>query len=365
MQLKDFEKELNKCSKCGLCQSVCPLYEISKNDCAVSKGKFVMLHGVVKGDLELSKNIDKYLNMCLRCGKCTNFCPSNIDACKIFNVAKQDYMKNKFLSKILYFIQSRFVFLLIIDLLSFFTSFFRPKRYECKAPKTVVLYFKGCVNKIFPNTDRYINKILKNTDIKILEANFDCCGLPFLSDGNIKRFEQCAKNNIKKFDCDYDYLVTDCASCESTILDYPKYFENCSINTEKFLNWGDLIAKENIKFVFKSPVKITFHKPCHLKSDAFFEKIIQNCENVQYIRSKGDDDCCGFAGSFALKQNKLSKLIMKKKAQNIIDSGAQYVVTTCPSCLLGLRCGLKLKNAKNTKVIGLLEFLSKADKIIY
>lgn len=47
-KLEDFKEDINKCSKCGLCQSVCPVYKITGNDCAVSRGKFVMLDGVLK-----------------------------------------------------------------------------------------------------------------------------------------------------------------------------------------------------------------------------------------------------------------------------------------------------------------------------
>ena len=44
------------------------------------------------------------------------------------------------------------------------------------------------------------------------------------------------------------------------------------------------------------------------------------------------DDCCGFAGSFAIKNPKLSNELMKQKAQNITKTNADYVITTCPSC---------------------------------
>ena len=77
--LEDYAGDINKCSKCGLCQSVCPVYKETGNDCAVSRGKFVMLDGVLKGDLKLNKNINKYLDLCLKCGKCSDFCPSGID----------------------------------------------------------------------------------------------------------------------------------------------------------------------------------------------------------------------------------------------------------------------------------------------
>ena len=64
-KLSDFQDQINKCSKCGKCQEVCPIYKLTGNDCAVSRGKFVMLNGVLKGDLKLSKTINKYLDMCL------------------------------------------------------------------------------------------------------------------------------------------------------------------------------------------------------------------------------------------------------------------------------------------------------------
>ncbi len=61
------------------------------NDCSVSRGKFIMLNGVIKGDLKLNKNINKYLDMCLKCNSCKSFCPSGIDAREIFIAAKAEY----------------------------------------------------------------------------------------------------------------------------------------------------------------------------------------------------------------------------------------------------------------------------------
>lgn len=363
-RLKNFEQELNKCSKCGLCQEACPIFKLCPNECTVSKGKFIMLHGVTKGDLKLSKNINKYLDMCLKCGKCNDFCPSGIEVCQILNTAKYEYMKKTFFSKIINFFESRLIFSNFIKLCSVLTKSFRPKKLFIKNPSAKVVYFKGCVNQIFPQTDNYIHKIFKNQSVEIIEPDFECCGLPFLSEGNLERFEQAAKYNLEKLNLDYDYLVTDCASCESTILEYHRYVES-GIKPNKSINWGDLIAVKKVKFKFKKPVKITFHKPCHLKNDAFFKQILKNCENVEYIEMENYDECCGLAGSFALKNMKLSKQISKNKAENIKQTNADYVITTCPACILGLKQGLLLTNSSKIKVVSLLEFLSKADEINY
>lgn len=362
--LMDFEKELSKCSKCGQCQIACPVYKLTNNDCTVSRGKFMMLLGVIKGELKLSKIINKYLDMCLKCGKCAGFCPAGIDVLQILTCAKHEYMKTTFWGKFINFLQCHVVFSNIIKIGKLL---FNPHPNSLSLKKTKegalsVMYFKGCVNQVMPNTDKYLNKIFKNGDIEIITPDFDCCGLPFLSEGNMERFEQAAKSNIEKLSANYDYLVTDCASCASTLLDYKKYFD-CTITSEKMLNWGDIIALKDLKFEFKKPVKITFHKPCHLDDDAFFEKIISNCTNVEYVKMEDYDECCGFAGSFALKNRQLSKQISKNKALNIKKTDVDYVITSCPACILGLKQGLNLIKNKKTKVISLLKFLSLAKRI--
>ena len=358
--LKEFEKELSKCSKCAQCQNACPVYKLTKNECAVSKGKFIMLHGVTKGDLKLSKNINKYLDMCLKCGKCDKYCPAGIEAVQILSAAKCEYAQKNFPNKIINFLQSKLIFSNIINAGKLVSAPFRKKFHS---GDTTVVYFQGCVNQICPRNNNRLAKIFANTGINVITPDFDCCGLPFLSEGNIKRFEQAAKDNILKLNIDCDYIVTDCASCEDTILNYGKYIDNFSPDKSKFVNWGDIIASEQIKFEFKKPVKVTFHKPCHLKDDAFFETIISNCKNAEYVKMEDYDECCGFAGTFALKNMDLSSKISRFKAEKIKQTGAEYVITTCPSCILGLKCGLKSAKAKNIKVLGLLEFLANASVI--
>ena len=82
-KLEDFKEEIQRCSKCGICQHACPVYQELGNDCAVSRGQFIMLDGVIKGDLKLNKNINKYLDLCLKCNKCKSACPTSIDVVQI------------------------------------------------------------------------------------------------------------------------------------------------------------------------------------------------------------------------------------------------------------------------------------------
>lgn len=342
--LEDFKAEINKCSKCGLCQSVCPVYKITGNECAVSRGKFVMLDGVLKGDLELNKNINKYIDLCLKCGKCSAFCPASINVCDIFNIAKFQYAKKTLLGKFIFFLESKYVFGLLLKISSLFLKRFK-NTFSSQNDKLKVLYFRGCANTVFPQSDKILRKF---TNVEIIEKDFDCCGVPFLSSGNLERFEQVKEHNKNLFaESDFDYVLTDCASCESALKEYID---------AKFISLGELVLREKLHFKFKSPLKVTFHKPCHQESIEFLKPLLQNCENIEYIEMEDYDDCCGFAGEFAIKNKEISKAISNKKAQNILNTGADIVITTCPSCILGLKQGLF--NKKNApKVLTLSQFL--------
>ena len=351
--LEDYSEEINKCSKCGLCQSVCPVYRITGNDCAVSRGKFVMLDGVIKGDLKLNKNINKYLEMCLKCGKCKDFCPSGIDVCEIFKTAKHDYLKNSFEGKIIRFLQSEKIFDTFLEIFSKFNQA-RTSAISGSEAETL-LFFKGCANQIFPSSEKAVKKILNKINIKLIEKNFKCCGVPFASSGNIERFNDVKEYNLNIINnSDGEYLLTDCASCEDALRNYP------GIN-KKVLTIGEYIAEKNIKFKFKKPVRVTFHKPCHLKNDDFVKKILKNCENVQYVEMPDYDSCCGFAGQFAITNRKLSIEISKEKIKQALTVTPDIILTACPACIIGLRQGLiSLKgiNAKSPKIKNISEFLA-------
>ena len=108
--LKDYKEIIHNCSKCGLCQGVCPVYLETGNECTVSRGQFIMLQGVIKGDLKINKNINKYLDLCLKCGKCSGFCPSEIDIVEVILSAKAEYFKTSLEGKILSILQSKWIF---------------------------------------------------------------------------------------------------------------------------------------------------------------------------------------------------------------------------------------------------------------
>lgn len=319
-----------------------------------------MLDGVVKGDLKLSKTIFKYLEMCLNCGKCSEYCPSGIDVSEIFAAAKAEYLAGRMSGDFLKWLEGETVFDNLIKLSSKVlgdkTEFTKPKSARKK-----LLYFKGCAGALDKNGETSLKKILSNlTDIELIEKDFKCCGVPFLSSGNLTRAEEVKQYNteiINSAEC--DYVVTDCASCCYQLSRYG------TLN-KPVVMLGEILAKEEVKFVFDKPTKVTFHKPCHLTSDEFIYSVLNKCENIEYVQMEDYDECCGFAGQFAITNHKLSKKLSIQKIKHALDTNSDVVITSCPACVLGLRQGAILSNnyfGKKIKILSLTEFLGRA-KII-
>ena len=50
--MKRLDQQVARCSRCGICQSVCPLYEITRNESDVARGKLMLLDGLMRSFFE-------------------------------------------------------------------------------------------------------------------------------------------------------------------------------------------------------------------------------------------------------------------------------------------------------------------------
>ena len=392
MKLSDYKEEVYKCSGCGLCQGVCPVYLAIKKECAVSRGKFKLLNAIINGDAKYSKKVLEFMDLCLHCNKCTNFCPSEINAQKIIETAQADMLNdgiinrpklllartlaNKTLMRIVKFLVNivrNFKLLEMINLFNcpnnklargFLKIKIKPEKANISDEKTIkALYFKGCINNyINPSGQNAVKNLLMGTNVEVIEADFNCCGLPLKTTGDFENFKKVIKENLQIIaKMEFDYLIFDCTSCKSTFLGYADFLEGEEKEqalklSEKIVSIYELL--DIINYAPNAPKeKVTVHYPCHIdeKEKSAIKKILKN---FALVESENADTCCGASGSFILHNNKISKEISSKKAEGIIKTGAEVVVTTCPSCVLGLKHGLISQKA-DTEVLQLSEFLCK------
>ena len=339
--LAEYKEEIHSCSKCGLCQAVCPVYKITGNDCTVSRGLFVMLKGLIKGDLKMSKKINRYLDLCLKCGACSKFCPSGINVVDIIVQAKSEYFKKHPFEKLISFFQKHFFFGFGVNVLSLFSKNIKSEKFDKK-----VVYFGGCTGMMKGN--RAVVKLLNSCNIEVVYPNFKCCGIPFYVRGdmdNFNKYKESYLEIIEKYGI--KDVVTTCASCEKTIKSFSE-----QINVKNIFEY---IRENNLKLRLKKKMKVTFHKPCNIENYNDIEWILNNTENLEYVEMEDFDKCCGLNGVSKISEYNIMSKIFKSKHNNIVNSGAAIVLTSC----LGCEVALNLFSFGKYRVMDFTEFLFK------
>lgn len=382
--LENYKEEIYKCSKCGLCQSVCPIYKTTKNESILSRGKFTILNGIINKELKFTKNVVQNLEMCLNCNLCKNFCPSGIDAKEIFAAAKREYTKTHkpFIPK--HIIEHVFLMYLVkvfgicyrFFKIDYFVAKFKNilakshigkkvllanfllkrknkrKKYFNKKTKYNVVFFEGCFNRfINPSSKNASLNLLEETGCKISNIKQRCCGISYYYYGNEDKFKKNAIKIINSIPKELDYIIFDCDSCISMfskILDYSKDKENLE---KKIISLNDFLIKIDYK-KYINPSKVLYHKPCHNEN-----KEMNVLSEIKGLEIETTESCCGFSGDFGILHNSISTKISQKNLENHQNKGFSTIVTSCPSCIIGLKQGA-IENGIETEVKQLSEFLN-------
>lgn len=336
----DIKKNINKCSRCALCIQNCPIFEIKKDENNTARGLICKLNGFEKGLLN-KKEIKKDFKICLECSKCKSNCPSKVNTSQIF-AYKNAYLNPSKISQRMFLALK----LLPIKFIYFINLF---KKNKKGATNGNVVYFKGCVARA-QHKNTYLD-LIYNT------PKFSCCGLPYLSSGDLKNYKKAVKKNIELIK-NATSVVFDCASCKSAVEEYLELNEE---NKKKLLFISDFLnnakLKPNSKYKNKT---VVFHKPCHLNKNDFekIENFLMNLEGIHYKKLDNPNSCCGFGGSYFIFHPIIAAKIALKKALTIKNSNADLILSACPSCTMGIRFN-QILSFNFKKTLELRDFIDK------
>jgi len=418
-EINRFESDLESCMKCGFCTFWCPVYQEERVESCVARGKNMMIRALIAGELEYTKEYTERLNTCTLCMACTTNCPAQVQIPRVIVAARADKVRAKGVSfpyNIIYrwLLPRRALFGHVIRCASWFQGIFLPKtkgtirhlslflsalgkgrHIPQIAPRflrqmvpvvnkpsagidTVMRtgYFSGCMTDfVFPELgEKVIDFLTKNGVEVVVPKEQGCCGAPvFLGSGDFETGRKLADTNAKTFE-DFDYVVTDCATCSSALKDYVKLLANTPQRKQAYAKFADKIKDitELLVDVLKLPAlayiassevqgrKVTWHDPCHLSHYMGVTKqprqILKSIPNIEYVEMPNADRCCGMAGTFSIRFYDLSKKITEKKLASIDATGADIVVTGCPGCKIQL-IDSTVQHGKPVKVMHIMELL--------
>ena len=85
--------------------------------------------------------------------------------------------------------------------------------------------------------------------------------------------------------------------------------------------------------------------------------ILAKVTGLELIEMNESDTCCGFGGTFAVKNAAISSAMTENKIRNAIETGAEYIVSTEASCLMNIN-GYATKHKLPVKGIHLADILA-------
>ncbi len=419
LELNRFGSNLDQCMKCGFCAYWCPIYQEEKLESACARGKNMLIRGIMEGKLEFTEELSAKLNKCTLCMACTENCPVKIKVPPVVIAARADSMRArgiKFPYNFIYrhLLPRRRLFGNIVKFASWFQWAFMPKtegtirhlafflsalgkgrQIPSIAPKFLrqiipevnkppagvptkmkVGYFTGCVTDfVYPETGKHIIDFLTRNGIEVyVPRKQGCCGAPvFLGAGDFETGRKMADTNANAFP-EVDYIITDCATCASSIHDYEQFLADNPARHEAYAKFAGK-TKDVAEFlvdVLKLPASayqpadaiagktITYHDPCHhcrhLGIKAQPRQILKSIPGINYVEMPNADKCCGMAGTFSVYYYDLSKKIADKKVAGIKSTGADIVATGCPGCEIQLIDG-SVRNKVPYKVKHLMDLI--------
>jgi L-lactate dehydrogenase complex protein LldE len=216
-----------------------------------------------------------------------------------------------------------------------------------------VALFVTCVNDaMFPDTGKATVAVLRRLGIDVeFPMQQSCCGQPHYNSGHQAETLPLVQRFVRVFN-DYDVVVSPSASCVSMVHEY--YPSLTAATTDAALQTDvealvprvlelsqllvDRLGVTDVGAYF--PHSVTYHPACHglrmLDLGDRYPRLLGAVEGLTLLDLPGAEECCGFGGTFSLKNADTSAAMVGTKVDNILATGAHVLASTDNSCLLNI-----------------------------
>jgi L-lactate dehydrogenase complex protein LldE len=163
----------------------------------------------------------------------------------------------------------------------------------------------------------------------------------------------------------YDAVVSPSSSCVGTVRElYPQLVPDAP--APRVFELSELLVNElGVDDVGASfPHRVTYHPTCHSLrvtrvGDAPL-RLLRNVRGLELVELPAADECCGFGGTFSVKNADTSIAMLEDKCAAIVSTGASVCSAVDSSCLLHIGGGLE-QQGTGVRAVHLAEILASTD----
>jgi L-lactate dehydrogenase complex protein LldE len=236
-------------------------------------------------------------------------------------------------------------------------------------PSSVYFFGTCLIDLLFPGAGLSAMRLLRREGIRVVfPPGQTCCGQPAWNSGYREEARKVARVQLDAF-CDDLPIVVPSASCAGMMREhYPEVFagtpdeERAKSVAARVVELTDFLVRvldlrpEDLG----PPVKVALHNSCSARremgvADAAMA-LLARLARVEASEPDHAYECCGFGGTFAVKQPAISAAMAADKAAALAATGAEVIVSQDCGCLMNLGGTLE-RQGKGPKVKHIAEFV--------
>jgi len=397
---------IDSCVHCGFCLSTCPSYRVIGKEMDSPRGRIYLMDAINQGEAALTEATTQHFDSCLGCLACVTTCPSGVQYDKLIAATRPQVERNqprswneKIIRTLIFNLfpyPNRLRALLpgfwlyqkigLQDLIrrTGILSQVSPKLAAMEAilPKITVNSFQDNFPEIIPaqGKKRYrVGAILgcvqrlfftsvNEATVRVLSANGcevvipktqGCCAALPAHQGQESQAQLLAKQMIDSFSgTDVDAIVINAAGCGHTLKEYGRILENDAEYREKAQEFSAKV-KDIQEFLIEigltaklSPLTdqeltVVYQDACHLlhgqKISLQPRQLLRQIPGVTLKEPLDAALCCGSAGVYNMLQPEVADELGQQKVENLLQTGAELIVSANPGCSLQIVKHLRLR----------------------
>jgi L-lactate dehydrogenase complex protein LldE len=202
-----------------------------------------------------------------------------------------------------------------------------------------------------------------------------CCGQMHVNTGYPREALPLVRNHVTAF-AGFDAVVAPSGSCVGSIRhqhaqvaeqagdhDLAATARETAARTYQLSEFlVDVLGVTDVGAYF--PHRVTYHPTCHslrlLRVGDRPYRLLRAVRGLDLVELPDAESCCGFGGTFALKNGEVSTAMLADKMRHVLDTGASVCTAGDSSCLMHIGGGLN-RLRSGTRTLHLAEILAATD----
>ena len=236
------------------------------------------------------------------------------------------------------------------------------------------IFITCLTDTLFPQTGQAMVALLERLGVELeFPREQTCCGQMHYNTGYVRETLPLVRRFVRVF-ADSELIVAPSASCVAMVREHyvkaagddERLREQVELLAPRVLELSELLVDrlgvEDVGAYF--PHRVTYHSTCHglrmLRLGDRPRRLLEAVRGLDYVELPQSNECCGFGGTFAVKNADTSIAMLSDKVRAVLDTGAEICTAADSSCLMHIGGALS-RQRTGVRAMHLAEILAHTE----